>query len=720
MVGYVCRVCYKFGEIADSRRSSRKAIDTAIFVALLTGLGLCEKERVKNFYSELRQRRRYICMQHFHEAAQSLYDEVIATRGSFPEITSLSPKADTETCARTRPYDNAFSAVTLGGIRKVVEQLDKTMKIDQAELIMFVSRAKEKGYIRDTSYDSESTEPVKRLKWKDSDEKPSLLRKYLFSMNELFVNSIHVLPTREDSKKSIELTVPKGKTSVHTSPPPKKPRTASPLPAHEKPFCYAVIPITSNDVKEKLAFCLMDNGFDGMLFFSDLRDHPSVKPYIVGARPDNEQREDEQAFTSLPSSSPDATERVPSTLLFEVKSEERKDSTTSESITFMTSEDAQIDGTMDVLSSSYSDSASNTDSEESFPSMCSVKRESEDCKEISAADLMEKAVDTELPSTSYVDHEGYVMPRSSNSSRVAAGQRRTVKRRATTPAIRPPSRRIIRDQTCALDTLSDHQFRQRFRMSRKTFARICSKFDEYKSAIEIGAMLEILAGYDYSVLDPSLKNSRSELWPTFPPPFDDVLKDLGRLSKRMIYWPNDTQRQHISTRFREMTGFDNIVGCIDGTTVWVEPVEDPLKRKSLSMQFIADHNGRFRWVLPKLGDNIDHNTIFRCSSLFERFCNGTKKGILVGDDSYMHTSFLVTPSHLLSRRDTDNNVVKAVVEAHLLVDTAIRHLKKQFPILDGTLKMHSALVGYVVVLCTALYNATKHLGTPCCRRATVR
>ncbi|KAK6048627.1 hypothetical protein COOONC_13868 [Cooperia oncophora] len=169
-------VCYKFGDIADSKRSSRKAVDSAIFVALTTGLGMCDEERAKDFYTELRQRRRYICMQHFQDTAQSLYDEVIATRGSFPEIPSeLTPKTNKGTCARTRPYDTAVSSGVLQSIRRVAERLDKSVRINQMDLISYVAKAKEKGYIRDTALDSKCFEPVRKLKWRDPDEMPPVL-----------------------------------------------------------------------------------------------------------------------------------------------------------------------------------------------------------------------------------------------------------------------------------------------------------------------------------------------------------------------------------------------------------------------------------------------------------------------------------------------------------------------------------------------------------------
>ncbi|KAK5986313.1 hypothetical protein GCK32_004895 [Trichostrongylus colubriformis] len=178
MIGFICRVCHKCGEITDLTRSSRNVVDSAIFVALATGLGLCREERAKNFYRELRLQCGYVCMQHFHDTAQSLYDEMIATRGSFPDIVpSTSAGSDTETCARIRPYYYAFSTDILRGVRRVVKEIDESVKICQTDLIRYISKAKEKGYIRDKSCDSKSLEPAKRLKWKKYDDDPPLLQK---------------------------------------------------------------------------------------------------------------------------------------------------------------------------------------------------------------------------------------------------------------------------------------------------------------------------------------------------------------------------------------------------------------------------------------------------------------------------------------------------------------------------------------------------------------
>ncbi|KAK6034305.1 hypothetical protein COOONC_28192 [Cooperia oncophora] len=78
--------------------------------------------------------------------------------------------------------------------------------------------------------------------------------------------------------------------------------------------------------------------------------------------------------------------------------------------------------------------------------------------------------------------------------------------------------------------------------------------------------------------------------------------------------------------------------------------------------------------------------VFKRSLLFEQFRDGTKKGTLIGDDSYQHDFFLITPSHIFKPRMPDGEQVNALGRAHKIVVTAIKQLKRQFPVLDGVIR----------------------------------
>ncbi|KAK6034303.1 hypothetical protein COOONC_28190 [Cooperia oncophora] len=265
-------------------------------------------------------------------------------------------------------------------------------------------------------------------------------------------------------------------------------------------------------------------------------------------------------------------------------------------------------------------------------------------------------------------------------------------------------------------------------MSRQTFAKICTQYDDLlkrnvrnvkslinaSTAFMIGTVLEILAGYELSLLNPSVGALRAKFLSKIPPPFDDILEDMATLFGGMVQWPTDSERRIIGASFANMTGIDNIIGCVGWTAIRMEPAETPLRTEILNMHFIADHDMRFRWVFSKCSDSLDHFGGAARNSLAEQFKNGLMKGFLIGDDSYsnMKLHFLLTPSRLLSQNNAAPARVKELSRAHQLVRTAIQRLRKQFAILDSTLKIHTTLVSHVVVLCAALYNLTKAEGEP--------
>ncbi|PIO67350.1 hypothetical protein TELCIR_10906 [Teladorsagia circumcincta] len=67
---------------------------------------------------------------------------------------------------------------------------------------------------------------------------------------------------------------------------------------------------------------------------------------------------------------------------------------------------------------------------------------------------------------------------------------------------------------------------------------------------------------------------------------------------------------------------------------------------------------------------------------------------------------------MIRQKDLDMQQLRALGKARETVVTAIQQLRKQFPILDGIIKLPMAKVAKVVVLCTALYNLTRTQGEP--------
>ena len=80
-----------------------------------------------------------------------------------------------------------------------------------------------------------------------------------------------------------------------------------------------------------------------------------------------------------------------------------------------------------------------------------------------------------------------------------------------------------------------------------------------------------------------------------------VLKAILSFKLHLIKWPNDEERQDVLQGFKDIGGFQNVIGSIDGTHVILtnKPPKDPevfFNRKkcySIQVQAIVNHRGIF-------------------------------------------------------------------------------------------------------------------------------
>ncbi|XGW25181.1 hypothetical protein V3C99_006527 [Haemonchus contortus] len=256
-------------------------------------------------------------------------------------------------------------------------------------------------------------------------------------------------------------------------------------------------------------------------------------------------------------------------------------------------------------------------------------------------------------------------------------------------------------------------FRQRFRMSRSTFKKLCDALEPYllnrlqhgtksSTAIRVGTALEILAGKS------SLEEAADLADVTVPDIFSDVLEALLDWSGKVIQWPGEVELKRISRRFLEMTDIDGIVGCLDGTIVELLSTTDASDSSSchaLNVSVVTDDQNRIRWVFAKYRADVDDNSVFKRSLLCEQLKEGIKKGILIGDDEYVEEPFLLTPSG-----QSDPVRADKLRQTQRRVQETIQNWKRQFPILSSNMK--TSKVARIIVGTAALYNLTRMEGEP--------
>jgi hypothetical protein len=132
-----------------------------------------------------------------------------------------------------------------------------------------------------------------------------------------------------------------------------------------------------------------------------------------------------------------------------------------------------------------------------------------------------------------------------------------------------------------------------------------------------------------------------------------------------VRWPEDDQCKKIASAFESMSGFPNVVGCIDGTHV---PVKAPyadrdsfINRKeypSINVLAVCDHTMRFTYVSADRAGSVHDARVLRICSLGQELETGKLMGDvqfhLLGDSAYPPLLNLMVPfrdnGHLTPRQ----------------------------------------------------------------------
>jgi hypothetical protein len=133
-----------------------------------------------------------------------------------------------------------------------------------------------------------------------------------------------------------------------------------------------------------------------------------------------------------------------------------------------------------------------------------------------------------------------------------------------------------------------------------------------------------------------------------------VIQALREMAGTYIAWPDAEERQHIHETFRRATGFPGVVGCIDGTHVYVTaPVGNPAPYRnrfqtySILVQAVVDHNLLVRDVYVGEPGSMHDRRVFRRSRLCEDILRGERLGDdehLLGDGAYLLSNFVSYPN----------------------------------------------------------------------------
>ncbi|XP_062327791.1 putative nuclease HARBI1 [Osmerus eperlanus] len=184
---------------------------------------------------------------------------------------------------------------------------------------------------------------------------------------------------------------------------------------------------------------------------------------------------------------------------------------------------------------------------------------------------------------------------------------------------------------------------------------------------------------------------------------------LKGLLQTYVVFPGHKPLRTIKEEFHMISGFPNVIGCIDGTHIPIIAPSinegDYVNRKSfhsINVQIICDAAHLISNVEAKWPGSVHDSRIYRESTLSNRVANGEFHGHLLGDRGYPCQPTLMTPYH-----DPEPGPQQWYNVAHCRtrarVEMTIGILKARFQCLRR-LRVKPERACDIIVACVVLHN----------------
>ncbi|XP_061164358.1 putative nuclease HARBI1 [Saccostrea echinata] len=219
-----------------------------------------------------------------------------------------------------------------------------------------------------------------------------------------------------------------------------------------------------------------------------------------------------------------------------------------------------------------------------------------------------------------------------------------------------PRPRVFRDRSNPLEDLEPNEvyIKYRFRPATILFlvellyddlVRPTKRNSALHPLLQVLVALRFLAtGSFYNLVDEPLGIAKSSTGRAAR----RVCTLLASFAQRYIKFPMDLSA--FKSRFFDIAGFPNVVGCVDGTQIKIKAPKDNeadfINRKgfhSLNVQMICGPDFSITNVVAKWPGSVHDSRIFKESALCREFENGHVQGILLGDSGYALKPYLMTP-----------------------------------------------------------------------------
>ncbi|XP_046803854.1 putative nuclease HARBI1 [Lucilia cuprina] len=185
-----------------------------------------------------------------------------------------------------------------------------------------------------------------------------------------------------------------------------------------------------------------------------------------------------------------------------------------------------------------------------------------------------------------------------------------------------------------------------------------------------------------NVLDISLSNLHNS--------FQQVLKFLlDEIAPEAITFPQTTmEKEVISNDFQQISGFPNVLGCIDGSYISVRTPKHKIRSSyanrhdtvSITLQGICDSKLRFLDVYTGVPSKIHDSRILKLSFIGKELQNLCAPNYhLLGDSAYPLREYLLTPFRDYGNlSDSEKNYNLKFCQSRVKIENAFGVLKSRF------------------------------------------
>lgn len=197
----------------------------------------------------------------------------------------------------------------------------------------------------------------------------------------------------------------------------------------------------------------------------------------------------------------------------------------------------------------------------------------------------------------------------------------------------------------------------------------------------------------------------------------DVIEKISASANDWIKFPNGHEETQLAKQnWYDVLEFPCTIGAIDCTHIKIEKPAGPIgneyiNRKgfaSVNVQATCNENYVFTSVDASWPGSVHDSRIFRNSNIYQLLINDNMQSILLGDDGYGITPFLLKP-YKNPLTPSQKRFNKLHCRARVVIENAFGQVKRRFPIMKYMIRVKLTRIPSYIIACFILHNIAKFL-----------